>query len=133
MSNTKDDDRERGLELRRKLNGERFGKTSSVLVQEAPDLEAIVNEVLFGRVWSRDKLDLRSRSIAVIAALTATGQRPQLKNYIANSLNVGLTRDEIIELLMQLVFYIGLPPVTNAIAVAQEVFQEQDKAAKAAT
>jgi len=125
VGNAKDDDRERGLELRRKLNGKRFGDTSTVLVEEEPELEDLVNEVLFGRIWSRDKLDLRSRSIAVIAALTATGQRPQLKNYIANSLNAGLTRDEIIEILIQLVFYIGLPPVANALAVAQEVFREE--------
>ena len=115
------------MRLRRKLNGKRFGKTSKVLVDEAPDLENLVNEVLFGRIWSRNTIDLRTRCVAVIAALTATGQRPQLKNYLANAINIGVTREEIVEILQQLVFYIGLPPVTNALEVAQEVFRE-DKA-----
>ena len=115
----------RGVKLRRKLNGKRFGKTSKVLVEEAPDLENLVNEVLFGRIWSRNTIDLRTRCVAVIAALTATGQRPQLKNYLANALNIGVTREEIVEILQQLVFYIGLPPVTNALEAAQEVFREE--------
>ncbi|HEY0253952.1 MAG TPA: carboxymuconolactone decarboxylase family protein [Kofleriaceae bacterium] len=118
-------DLERGLALRKKLNGRRWGKTSTPLVQAAPELEELVNEVLFGRIWSRGKLDLKMRSVAVIAALTATAQRPQLKNYIANALNVGLTKEEIIEVLIQLVFYTGLPKVVNAIAAAQEVFAEE--------
>jgi 4-carboxymuconolactone decarboxylase len=119
-------DQARGVKLRKKLNGKRFGKTSKVLVDEAPDLEQLVNEVLFGRIWSRNTIDLRTRCVAVIAALTATGQRPQLKNYLANAINVGVTREEIVEILQQLVFYIGLPPVTNALEVAQEVFREEN-------
>lgn len=118
-------DLEKGLELRKQLNGRRFGTTSQPLIDEAPELEHLVNEVLFGRIWSRGQLDLRERSIAVIAALATTGQRPQLKHYIANALNVGLTREDIVELLMQLVFYIGLPPVTNALEAAHEVFAEE--------
>ena len=118
-------DLEQGLALRKQLNGRRFGETSSVLVEEAPDLEELVNEVLFGRIWTREGLDLRSRAIAVVAALAATGERTQLKNYIGNALNAGLTRDEIVETLMQLVFYIGLSKVTNALSVAQEVFREE--------
>lgn len=118
-------DQNRGVKLRKKLNGKRFGKTSKVLVEQAPDLEQLVNEVLFGRIWSRNTIDLRTRCVAVIAALTATGQRPQLKNYLANALNIGVTREEIVEILQQLVFYIGLPPVTNALEVAQEVFREE--------
>lgn len=115
----------RGLALRRKLNGRRWGKTSTPLVEAAPELEVLVNEVLFGRIWSRGTIDLKTRSVAVIAALTATAQRPQLKNYIGNALNAGLTREEIIEVLMQLVFYVGLPKVVNAISAAQEVFLEE--------
>ena len=115
----------RGLELRRKLNGKRFGTTSPVLTKHAPDLEALVNEVLFGRIWSRDGLDLKLRSVATIAALTAQGNRTQLKNYVANALNVGLTREEIIEVMVQLVFYVGLPTVCNALEVAHQVFEEE--------
>jgi len=115
----------RGLALRKQLNGRRWGKTSTPLVEAAPDLEVLVNEVLFGRIWSRGTIDLKMRSVAVIAALTATAQRPQLKNYIGNALNAGLTKAEIVEVLMQLVFYVGLPKVVNAISAAQEVFLEE--------
>lgn len=115
----------RGLEVRRKLNGKRFGTTSPTLTKHVPELEAFVNEVLFGRIWSREALDLKSRSIATIAALTAQGNRTQLKHYIANGLNVGLTREEVVEVMVQLVFYVGLPTVANALEVAHQVFEEE--------
>ncbi|MBA3499974.1 MAG: carboxymuconolactone decarboxylase family protein [Deltaproteobacteria bacterium] len=111
--------------MRRKLNGKRFGTTSPVLTKHLPEIETLVNEVLFGRIWARDGLDLKSRSIAVIAALTAQGNRTQLKNYVANGLNAGLTREEIVEVMVQLVFYVGLPTVSNALEVAHQVFEEE--------
>jgi 4-carboxymuconolactone decarboxylase len=119
----------RGLEIRRKLNGNRFGTTSPVLTKHVPELETLVNEVLFGRIWAREGLDLKSRSIAVIAALTAQGNS-KLKNYVANGLNVGLTREEIVEVMVQLVFYVGLPTVSDALEVAHQVFEEEGATAE---
>jgi 4-carboxymuconolactone decarboxylase len=117
-------DRARGIRLRKKLNGSRWGTTSPAIAAMAPDLEDMVNEVVFGRIWSRPGLDLRMRCVAVISALTARQQLPQLKNYILNGLAGGLTREEIVEIMMQLVFYVGLPSVASALQVVQDAFEE---------
>jgi len=108
------------------LNGRRFGKTSVAIAELAPDLEDMVNDVLFGQIWSRPALDLKTRSVAVISALTALQRLPQLKNYIGNALNAGMTREEIVEVLIQLVFYVGLPAVASALEVAREAFEDED-------
>ena len=108
------------------LNGRRWGKTSVAISEMAPELEDMVNDVLFGQIWSRPGLDLKTRSVAVISALTALQRLPQLKNYIGNALNAGMTREEIVEVLIQLVFYVGLPAVASALEVAREAFEEEE-------
>ena len=65
------------------------------------------------------------RSVAVIAALTAMQRLPQLKSHIANGLNAGLSKQEIIEILIQMAFYAGAPTAVNAFQVAKEVFEEE--------
>ena len=64
-------DLEKGIEIRKKLSGDRFGTSAGALAELAPDLDEMLNEVVFGRVWTRPGLELKMRSVAVIAALTA--------------------------------------------------------------
>ena len=118
-------DLEKGIEIRKKLSGDRFGKSAGALAELAPDLEEMLNEVVFGRVWARPGLELKMRSVAVIAALTAMQRLPQLKSHIANGLNAGLTKEEIIEILIQMAFYAGAPTAVNAFQVAKEVFEAE--------
>jgi len=71
---------------------------------------------------------LKSREIATVAALVALGNaQPQLKVHIHGALNVGCTRTEIIEVIMQMALYAGFPAVLNAVSAAKEVFQERDE------
>jgi len=123
MANQKD--LETGIAIRKKLSGDRFGKSASALAELAPDLDEMLNEVVFGRVWSRPGLDLKMRSVAVIAALTALQRLPQLKSHIANGLNAGLKKEEVVEILIQMAFYAGAPTAVNAFQVAKEVFDEE--------
>ena len=117
-------DLDKGLKIRKKLSGKRFGKGASALAELAPDLEEMINEVVFGRVWTRPGLELRMRSAITIASLMAMQRLPQLKAHIANGLNVGLTKKEIIEILSHVAFYAGVPTAVNAFQLAKEVFQE---------
>ena len=80
-------------------------------------------EFPFGDIYSRPGLDLRAREIATIAALTAMGNAaPQLKVHIEAGLNVGLSRDEIVEIIMQMAVYAGFPAALNGLFAAKEVF-----------
>ena len=93
----------------------------------SPDFGDLLIEFPFGDVYSRPGLDLRSREIATVAALTAMGTaRPQLKFHIHGALNVGCTRVEIIEIMIQMAVYAGFPAALNGMSAAKEVFDERD-------
>lgn len=95
------------------------------LADIAPDFATYLLEFPFGDIYSREGLSLRDREIATIAALAAMGNaQPQLKVHIRAGLNVGLTRDEITEILMQMAVYAGFPAALNGIFAAKEVFSE---------
>ncbi len=118
-------DHEKGVEIRKKLSGKRFGKASTALAELAPDMEDMLNEVVFGRVWGRPGLELKMRSAITIASLMSLQRLPQLKTHIANGLNAGLTKQEIIEILIHIAFYAGVPTAVNAFQLAKEVFTEE--------
>ncbi len=95
----------------------------------APDLGRYIVEFGFGDIYCRPGLTLREREIATIAALTALGTAaPQLKVHIEAGLNVGLTREEITETILQMVLYAGFPAALNGMFAAKEVFGAQDAA-----
>ncbi len=117
-------DLDKGLKMRKKLSGKRFSKQATALAELAPDLEDMLNEVVFGRVWTRPGLELRMRSAITIASLMAMQRLPQLKAHIANGLNAGLTQKKIVEILTHVAFYAGVPTAVNAFQLAKEVFEE---------
>ncbi|MBI4782404.1 MAG: carboxymuconolactone decarboxylase family protein [Oscillatoriophycideae cyanobacterium NC_groundwater_1537_Pr4_S-0.65um_50_18] len=97
------------------------------LKEIAPDLARYIIEFPFGDIYSRPGLDLKSREIATVAALTAMGNaQPQLKVHIHGALNVGCTRKEVVEVIIQMAVYAGFPAALNGIFAAKEVFAEQD-------
>ncbi|MGI0119574.1 carboxymuconolactone decarboxylase family protein [Zooshikella sp. RANM57] len=117
---------ERGLENLKKIDGEAGEKVINGLKQIAPDLARYTIEYPFGDIYNRPGLDLRSREIATIAALTAMGNaEPQLKVHIQAGLNVGLTKEEIVEIIIQMSVYAGFPAALNGINVAKEVFGQK--------
>ena len=70
---------------------------------------------------------MKSREIAVVAALTALGNAaPQLKVHIQGALNVGVTRAEVVETIMQMAVYAGFPAALNGLFAAKAVFAERD-------
>ena len=102
----------------------------AALADIAPDFADYLFEFPFGDIYSRPGLDLRSREIATIAALAAMGNAaPQLKVHIVAGLNVGLSREEITEILMQMAVYAGFPAALNGLFAAKEVFAARDLAA----
>ncbi len=92
----------------------------------APDLTRYVVE-LFGDALADPVLDLKTREIATVAALTTLGYaQTELKAHIGGALNVGATRQEIVAVITQMYGYAGFPAAINGITVAKEVFQERD-------
>lgn len=118
---------ERGLAKLREIDGEAGERVLQSLEDIAPDFARYLIEFPFGDVYSRPGLDLKSREIAVVAALTAMGNAaPQLKVHIQGALNVGVTRTEVVEIVMQMAVYAGFPAALNGLAAAREVFAQDD-------
>jgi 4-carboxymuconolactone decarboxylase len=119
---------ERGLKKLQEIDGKAGERVIESLRDIAPDLGRYTIEFPFGDVYSRPGLDLKSREIATVAALTALGNAlPQLKVHINGALNVGCTRDEIIEVILQMAVYAGFPAALNGMFAAKEVFRERDE------
>jgi 4-carboxymuconolactone decarboxylase len=119
-----------GQKLRQRVFGAPApGAPKSPTQELAPDLGRISDEVLFGQVWSRPGLELPHRSMITIAALTAMGREVELRAHIRGGLNLGLTREQIVEIIMQMAFYAGQPAAHAGFRAAKEVFDSIDKQA----
>lgn len=119
----------RGLEKLREIDGEAGEQVVASLADIAPDFARYLIEFPFGDIYSRPGLDLRSREIGVVAALTAMGNAaPQLKVHLRAALNVGVTRQEIVEVIMQMAIYAGFPAALNGLTAAREVFAAASEA-----
>jgi len=117
----------RGWEKLREIDGSAGEKVFASLADIAPDFARYLIEFPFGDIYSRPQLDLKAREIGVVAALTALGNAaPQLKVHIHGALNVGCSREEVVEIIMQMAVYAGFPAALNGLFAAKEVFAERD-------
>ncbi len=92
----------------------------------APDLSRFVVEFPYSEIYTRDEVDLKTRELCTVAAITVLGAIPQLKDHINAALNVGNSPAEIVEIIMQMSAYCGFPKAINGIVAAKEVFVERD-------
>jgi 4-carboxymuconolactone decarboxylase len=116
----------RGLAKLNKIDGAQGQRVIDSLQDIAPDFARYLIEFPFGDIYSRPGLDLKTREIAVVAALTALGNAaPQLKVHVHGALNVGCTKEEIVEVMMQTAVYAGFPAALNGLFAAKEVFAER--------
>lgn len=117
----------RGLKKLAEIDGDAGQKVIEALKDISPDLAQYTIEFPFGDIYSRPGLDLKSREIATIAALTALGNAtPQLKVHLHAALNVGCSQEEIKEVIIQMAVYAGFPAALNAMLLAKEVFAERN-------
>jgi 4-carboxymuconolactone decarboxylase len=118
-----DDRYRRGMEVLGRLDSEQGARILGALEGVAPDFGRLLVEFAFGDICGRPGLDLKTREIATIAALTALGTAPaQLRVHVHAALNVGCSRTEVVETIMQMAVYAGFPAALNGLAAAKEVF-----------
>ena len=87
----------------------------------APKLAELTDDVLFGDIWERPQLSKRDRSLITCAALVATGKTEQMSFHFPRALENGVTREELIELITHLAFYVGWPSAMSAVSRAREL------------
>jgi len=109
------------------IDGEQGERLVESLKEISPEFADLIIEFPFGDIFSRPGLDLKSREIATVAALTAMGTAaPQLKVHVNGALNVGCSPQEIIEVMIQMAVYAGFPAALNGLFTAKEVFDERN-------
>jgi len=122
---TLDDRYEQGRRIRNAIANGHPNSVTSPGIKLAPDLGRIIDEALYGSIWNRPGLTLEERSICTIAALTALRHLPPLRQHIGAGLSFGLTPEQIVEVCIQLTFYVGVPTIDAALAITREVFEER--------
>ena len=127
---------ERGLkkleEFTRKSRGEAEDKNAgSQLLSEldaiAPDVSRYAMEFVLGGILSRPGLDSKTREMITVGVLTAIQAEPELRLHINVALNLGVTRNEVVEVITQQLAYVGFPYTINGLHIAKEVFDERDQ------
>jgi 4-carboxymuconolactone decarboxylase len=115
------------LETVGKINEAGSQRIQEALGEIAPEFHRLIMSFAYGDINSRPQLDLKSREIATIAALTAMANaRPQLEAHIIGGLNTGLTKEQIVEIIMQMAVYAGVPASLNGMMAARKAFQVFD-------
>lgn len=118
---------QQGWQVLSALNQPAAEQLLTMLQDVAPDLGRFVVEFPFGDIYSRPGLEAQSRSLVTIASLVTLGHAlPQLKSHIDGALNVGCTKEQIVEVIMQMAVYAGFPAALNGMIVAKEVFAERN-------
>jgi 4-carboxymuconolactone decarboxylase len=117
----------KGSEVRRKLLGDAYVDKATKTTYDDPTMRKfidVVTETVFGTLWTRPGLDLKTRTLVCVVSDAATGQAPELAIHLRMALRQGWTEDELTEVLLHLSGYVGAPLVREAFLVAKQLFAE---------
>ena len=123
-----------GLKIRKEVLGADHVERSLAEATLDRDFQRFITEVAWGSVWARPDLDRRTRSLVTIAILAALG-REELALHLRASQNVGVEQKEIVEVLLHVAAYAGIPAANAAFAMAKAQFGDhasKDKTGKRA-
>ena len=118
---------QKGTEIRRKLMGEKYADRMNQTVYDDPMMKKFgdyAREAVFGMLWTRPGLDIKTRALICVISDTAQARWPELAIHLRMERNQGWTEDELSEALLHLGGYIGVPSVREALLTAKEVFEE---------
>lgn len=119
--------RTKGRAMRRKLMGDAYAAKVDASVYSDPIMEKfaqVTQETIFGSLWTRPGLDLKTRALICVISDTAIAAEPELRLHLRFARNEGWTEDELSEALLHMVGYVGAPRVREAMLTARDVFKE---------
>jgi len=118
---------DRGLGQMRTIFGPAIESGLKGLAATSPDLARCLVEFPFADIYTRPGLDLKTREMLTVAGLTVLGYpQAELKEHIQGAMHVGCTREEILEIILQMAVYAGFPAALEAVKTAATVFGEKD-------
>ena len=119
--------REKGREIRRKLLGDAAVERIDKVVYTDPIMRKfaeLTQETVFGALWTRPGLDLKTRALICVISDATNGRDPELKLHLRMTRNQGWTEDELVEALLHLSGYVGVPLIREALLTAKDTFAE---------
>jgi len=117
----------KGDAIRRKLRGDKDYERNKREYDSDPVMKKfleVATETVFGALWSRPGLDFKTRTLICVVSDAATGRHPELDFHLRFALKQGWSEDELVEVLLHLSGYVGVPMVREAMLVASRVFRE---------
>lgn len=117
----------KGDAIRRKLRGDADYERNRREYDSDPIMKKFIDvatETVFGALWSRPGLDLKTRTLICVVSDAATGRHPELDIHLRLALKQGWTEDELVEVLLHLSGYVGVPLIREAMLVAKDVFAD---------
>ena len=117
----------KGREIRRQLLGDAFVEQASRTVYTDPMMRTFIDtatETVFGTLWARPGLDLKTRTLVCVVSDAATARVEELALHLRMARRQGWTEEELTEVLLHLMGYVGAPLVREAFITAKKVFAE---------
>jgi 4-carboxymuconolactone decarboxylase len=115
-----------GLAVRRAVLGATHVDAALAAVDDVTaDFQELITRYAWGGIWTRPGLDRRMRSAVTLTALVAHGHWAELELHLRAALRNGLTKEEIVEILLQTAIYCGVPAANSAFRVAKKVLAEE--------
>jgi 4-carboxymuconolactone decarboxylase len=117
----------KGSEVRRQLLGDAYVERTNRTTYGDPVMRQfidLVTETVFGALWTRPGLDLKTRALVCVVSDAATGREPELAIHLRMALRQGWTEEELTEALLHMSGYVGVPLIREALLTATKVFAE---------
>jgi 4-carboxymuconolactone decarboxylase len=122
----------KGQEMRRRLLGDAYADRVNRTVYTDATMRKFIDvatETVFGALWTRPGLDLKTRALVCVVSDAATGREPELAIHLRMALRQGWTEEELTEVLIHLMGYVGAPLIRDAFVIARDLFAEVKKEA----
>jgi 4-carboxymuconolactone decarboxylase len=120
----------KGVEMRRRLLGDAWVDRTAKTTYADPVMKTFIDvttEAVFGTLWTRPGLDLKTRTLICVVSDAATSKEPELAIHLRMALRQGWTEGELTEALLHLLGYVGAPSTRDALLVASRVVAEMRK------
>ena len=116
---------ERGMRIRRRVLGDAHVDAAEARKSDFDAaFQALITEGAWGSVWARETISLRERSMLTIALLAACGNFDEIPMHIRATANTGASPEDVVEALLHVAVYAGVPKANRAIAIARQTFAD---------
>ena len=118
-----------GMKTRRKVLGDtHVNRAEAAKTTFDEPFQTLITEGAWGTVWTSDKISLRERSMLTLALLAATGNFEEIAMHIRATANTGASKDDVMEAMMHVAIYAGVPKANHAIKIAKATYAEMEAA-----